>query len=135
MNEQDAGAFDWCNGTGGVGVLDHLKQVFPHGHPHFVPLMVKLMDLHSKKNHDYARGGSPLGNFDRVAGMLKLWPNFPYDTPAGVAFIYALKQVDAEAWSMCQGGECKVEGIAERITDQVVYGGIRLCMQQDKETP
>jgi hypothetical protein len=110
-------------------VEEALRAAFPYGHPGFIPTLTAQMKLHSDKNHDYARGGNPLGNFARVAGMLKQWPGFPYDTPEGVAFIYALKQLDAEAWTMCQGGACKVEGLDGRTDDQAVYANLRRCMR------
>jgi hypothetical protein len=116
-------------------IVRDLKDAFPFGHPRFVSTVVSQIKLHSDKNHDYARGGDPLGNFIRIATMLKLWPNFPYDTPEGVAFIYALKQVDAEAWTMCQGGDCKVEGLGGRTDDQAVYANLRRCMRDPKDVP
>ncbi len=109
-----------------------LRQAYPYGHPSFVDILVEQAKLHSDKNHDYARGGDPLGNFDRVATILSLYPNFPYHTPEGVAFIYALKQVDAEAWAMCQGGENKVEGLEGRTNDQAVYANLRRCMRSGR---
>lgn len=113
------------------GIEDVLREYFPYGHGDFIPTLLQQMQLHSDKNHDYARGGNPLGNFTRVASILKLWPGFPYDTPEGVAFIYALKQLDAEAWSMCQGGDCKVEGLDGRTDDQAVYANLRRCMRRE----
>jgi hypothetical protein len=108
---------------------ENLRTQFPYGHPLYIPIVVRQVALHSNKNHDYARGGDPLGNFRRVSNILKQWPNFPYNTPEGVAFIYALKQLDAEAWTMCQGGECKVEGLEGRTDDQAIYANIRRCIR------
>lgn len=116
-------------------IVDQIKEAFPFGHPRFVPVMVDQIKLHSDKNHDYARGGDPLGNFTRVSSILAMYPNFPYATPAGVAFIYALKQLDAEAWTMCQGGECKVEGLDGRTDDQAVYANIRKCIRSVETVP
>src|SRR5574342_296492 len=64
-----------------TGVEELLRELFPYGHEEFIPTVLKQIRLHSDKNHDYARGGNPLGNFTRVAAILKLWPGFPYDTP------------------------------------------------------
>lgn len=110
-----------------------LRAMFPHGHPHFIVKLLGQMDLHSRKNEAYAGGGDPLGNFKRVAMILSLYPNFPYDTPTGVAFIYALKQMDCEAWSMCQGREDKVEGYDGRTDDQAVYANLRSCLRYDEK--
>lgn len=113
---------------------DTMMDLFPNGHPEFVPALLAQMQLHNDKNFDYARGGNPLGNFVRVANILKQWPEFPFDTPAGVAFIYALKQLDAEAWTMCQGGECKVEGLEGRTIDQAVYATLRHCLRVERDS-
>lgn len=109
-----------------------LKDQYEHGHPDFIPIMVEQINMHDEKNHDYARGGDPLGNFRRVSAILSLYPNFPYNTPVGLAFIYALKQLDAEAWSMCVGGEFKVEGFTGRTNDQAIYANIRRCIRQEE---
>lgn len=119
-----------------VKLKHDLRTLWPHGHAGYIPAVVEQIALHSDKNHDYARGGDPLGNFARVAAILaQWWPDVfgGANGPAIVAFIYALKQVDAEAWSMKQGGECKVEGIEARLQDQAIYANIRLCMAKDKK--
>lgn len=109
-----------------------LREVFPNGHPEFIPLLVELMALHSKKNHDYAGGGDPLGNFNRVAGMLACYQGkFPYDSPQGVAMIYMLKQVDAVLWMMSQGTVAEVEGLDSRLADISVYANLARCMERE----
>lgn len=110
----------------------HLKRCYTHGHPDFIPIMVEQIEMHDMKNHDYARGGDPLGNFRRVSNILSQYPNFPFNTPAGLALIYALKQLDAEMWSMCVGGEFKVEGFTGRTNDQAIYANIRRCIRQEE---
>ncbi len=102
-------------------LADELRRCFPHGHPRFVELIAKALQLHDLKNHDYAKGGKPTGNFDRVAAILKLYPNFPYDHPAGVAAVYMLKQLDALLWGMSRRIEHKVEGTLGRTQDLGVY--------------
>ena len=99
--------------------LDFLRPKFPHGHPKFISLCLEEMELHSQKNHDYAYGGDPLGNFNRVAEMLQEWgwDIRPYD----VAFVYMMKQVDAVGNMMGQGYEGQVEGLKGRLQDISVY--------------
>ena len=78
----------------------------------------------NKKNYDYARGGKPTGNFDRVANILKQYPGLdPADTRV-VALIYLLKQFDAVLWMLAQGYEGDVEGIDKRLEDVSVYSVI-----------
>jgi hypothetical protein len=77
--------------------------------------------LFEDKNFDYASGGDELGNFKRVAEILNLYPDFPYQTAAGVAIIYMLKQLDALLWGLSMGIHHRVEGIGPRASDVSVY--------------
>jgi len=108
------------------------KFVFPkgHGHPRFYELTRQEEELHSKKNKDYARGGDPLGNFNRVAEILKLYPGFPFDSPAGVALIYAFKQIDAAMWSMAKGYKPEVDPRGERFGDASIYFKLARIMDE-----
>ena len=103
-----------------VGIHDELHALFPHGHPDFIDLMLDMMALHNQKNHDYARGGDPLGNFDRVASILS---NYDLDlaSPTVVALVYMLKQLDAALWMLSVGYEGAVEGVDKRLEDVGVY--------------
>lgn len=108
-----------------------LRVVFPHGHPDFLPTTVREIQLHSDKNHDYAKGGSPLGNFQRVAAILGLYPNLKLSDMRVVALVYALKQVDAVLWGLNSGIEHKVEGLNERLGDISIYSKIVMCMNTE----
>lgn len=112
-------------------VIDSLREVYPHGHPEFLPITVAEAELHSKKNHDYAKGGKPTGNFDRVASILALYPKLKLSDPRVVALVYALKQVDAVLWGLNENIEHKVEGLNERLQDISVYSKIVMCMNKD----
>ena len=125
--------FVWHPQVNIVDLLAALKERFPHGHQDFIPALLDMMQLHSDKNHDYAGSGPPLGNFDRVAAMLKMYPNFPYDTPAGVAVIYMLKQLDAALWIMSQKIEASVEGVPARFGDIAVYSKLIPILLQETE--
>lgn len=113
-------------------LLDELKREFPHGHPEFLPMLLEKMKLHSDKNHDYARGGNPLGNFERVAKLLGQYPGLDLSDPVVVMLVYALKQVDATLWGLAQKIDQKVEGPIERLGDVLVYSGIAICALKDK---
>lgn len=108
-------------------------EQFPYGHDYFISLCVSEMKLHSDKNHDYASGGDPLGNFQRVSAILKLYPGFPYDTPAGVALINMLKQLDAILWGKAKSIKHKVEGLAGRYEDISVYAKLARIMDTQDE--
>lgn len=115
-----------------LGFVEMLRQAFPYGHPEFIPMLVEKAKLHSDKNHDYAKGGNPLGNFDRVAGILGQYPGLKLNDPVIVMLIYALKQVDAILWGFAQGIEQKVEGPIDRLGDVLVYSGIAICALKDR---
>jgi hypothetical protein len=92
------------------------------GKPDYIlQLIDKIRNLYLDKNHDYAGKGSPYGNFERVAAILKLYPGFPYDSPAGVAMVYSLKQVDAVLHGLSEHTIFKVEGLTPRLLDIAVY--------------
>ena len=109
-----------------------LKTRFPHGHPDFIPMLMEKVKLHSDKNHDYAHGGNPLGNFERVSTILALYPGLPLGHPVSVMLIYAMKQMDAVLWGLCQGITQKVEGPVSRLGDLLVYAGIAICWFKEK---
>jgi hypothetical protein len=113
-------------------VLQTLRSKFPHGHPEFLPITLEEAELHSQKNHDYAKGGSALGNFDRVSTILGLYPGFPFASPIGVAIVYALKQLDAVLWGLAKGIQHKVEGLDGRLADISVYAKICRCILRDQ---
>ena len=58
-----------------VNASELLHNQFQHGHPKYIELALRDIELHNKKNHDYAQGGDPLGNFQRVSEILSLYPN------------------------------------------------------------
>lgn len=101
-----------------------LRRRFPHGHRGFIPMTIKEMDLHSKKNHDYAHGGKATGNFDRVAAIVAMYPGLDISKPQNIAVVYLLKQLDAALWLECQGHSAVVQGQDERWEDVSVYAKI-----------
>ena len=114
--------------------LDRLRELYPHGHPEFLRILMEEARLHNDKNHDYAKGGRVFGNFERVADILKLYPGFPYDTREGVSVVYMLKQLDAIMWGMSQKIEHKVEGAGPRAGDVSVYMKIlRLMLEENQK--
>lgn len=48
------------------------------GSPEFVELLKKCIDVHYKKNHDYANDANPFSNFDRQAEVVS-WFSKPID--------------------------------------------------------
>ena len=92
------------------------------GHPRFYEILTELRDLHDRKNHDYAAGGKPTGNFDRRAALFRLYPGLTLDQPYKVAAWDILKQLDAALWLLSQGHESQTgEGVAQRLRDVACY--------------
>ncbi len=113
--------------------IEQLRTVCPHGHKEFVPLLVEAAKLHSDKNHDYAKGGNALGNFERASKILELYPNLKLSNPVVVLLVYMIKQFDAVLWHLNTGNDVKVEGPISRLFDMFVYSGIAICALKDKQ--
>ena len=113
-------------------LIDQLRTEHPHGHPDFLQLCLDEVALHSNKNHDYAHGGPPLGNFERVAAILALYPNLKMSDPVAVMLTYALKQMDAVLWGLSNAITPKVEGLLPRLGDISVYSKIAMCALRDR---
>lgn len=118
--------------AGKAALNKELRQVWPHGHPSFLPITLRELQLHSDKNHDYAAGGTALGNFDRVAAILSNYPDLRLSDRRIVALVYALKQLDAVLWGINSGIVHKVEGLNERLQDISVYAKIVMCMNEEE---
>lgn len=107
-----------------------LKSLYPHGHPEFIPMTLDECRLHSEKNHDYARGGDPLGNFQRRAKIAQLY-KIDLSNPAQVAIWDAFKQIDAALWMLSQGYEGEVEDVDKRLQDAHVYFKLARLLRRD----
>ncbi len=92
-----------------------------HGHPKYLELTEQELELHSLKNHDYARGGDPLGNFKRVSAIKKLYSGIDWSTATATAIDFMLKQFDAALWMLAQHFEGEVENIDARLHDSHIY--------------
>lgn len=105
-----------------------LRKLFPHGHPRYVALTLEELELHNVKNYDFAAGGDPIGNFNRVSTIKSLYPGFDWESPFGTCIDYFLKQFDSMMWMRCKGIIAKVEGIPKRLMDMIVYSKIAICI-------
>jgi len=102
-----------------------LRSEFPHGHPRFSELVVEIAKLHSDKNHDYARGGDPLGNFKRCAEALGM-------PPARYAWMLVWKQIDAVNHAMLCGDANIVESVRDKLRDIAVYSLLIMIMLEEE---
>jgi len=107
-----------------------LHTAYPHGDPAILEAFLRLIKLHSDKNHDYAgpvdgaTTPDPLGNFNRGAAIMALYPGLDPAKPAHYAAILMLKQLDAVLNFLATQHEARVEGIASRLDDVSVYAQI-----------
>lgn len=104
------------------------------GHPKFHELLEEIGELHNRKNYDYAEGMAegPLGNFLRISGLMKNYPDMDWSTPTGVALIYALKQFDAAMTMLSTGKTSKTgEGLGERMRDVAIYALLAIILNEE----
>jgi len=101
------------------------------GHPRFKELTGEELRIHDAKNTDYARGGDPLGNFRRVAGILGQYPGLDLAQPAVVALVYLMKQLDAVLWMMCRGYDGEVENKGTRLGDVGIYAKLARILDEE----
>ena len=101
------------------------------GHPYFYELLGRIRALHDAKNTDYAKGGKPTGNFDRVGEIVSRYPFFRSGRrPAlAVAMTYMLKQLDAALWLLSTDEKSVTgEGFESRMIDVAVYALIECVL-------
>src|SRR5687767_2358454 len=70
-SSQDSYAKAYRQEENGLDPLVAFKALFKHGHPKFTEFCFDIAQLHDKKNKFYAGGGDPLGNFKRVANIMR----------------------------------------------------------------
>ena len=103
------------------------------GHPRFYEILDELRNLHSRKNHDYAAGGKPTGNFDRRAALMRLYPGLVLDQNYKVAAWDILKQLDAALWMLAKGHESQSgEDVGQRLRDVACYAILAELMYEER---
>ncbi len=115
-------------------VIKHLRKDMPHGHRGFIPMLLEQMELHSTKNFKYAYGGDPMGNFNRVAAIMRLYPDINWAQPECVALIWSFKQLDAALWMLNSGHDAKsLEGIDACLNDVGVYAALTRLIRRTRK--
>ena len=113
--------------------MSNVKATAKGGHPRFHEIIQAMSDLHDRKNTDYAGGTveGPLGNFERVGKIMKLYPGLAWDSPFGVAVCYMLKQIDAGLTLKSQRRESVTgEPVASRFSDVAVYAVLAIILEE-----
>lgn len=94
-----------------------------HGDPRFYRLLDEIADLHSRKNHDYAKTTEPLSNFTR-ARMLGVEPS------RGVLVRMSDKWSRIE--QLVSGKTAKNESLRDSLVDLAVYSLICVLLLEDE---
>jgi hypothetical protein len=94
-----------------------------HGDPRFYTLLEEIAELHSRKNHDYAKTDEPLSNFTRSRSL-------------GVEPWRGVLVRMSDKWSrleqLAAGKTPKNESMRDTLIDLAVYALIDVLLLEDK---
>ena len=105
-----------------------------HGHPDFYKLTEGEIELHNKKNYQYASDKDPLGNFRRVGVLCHKVlnnPNIPDNIKIGMVLM--AKQIDAVYDIIGEGKQNTVESVEDKFRDISVYSKINHIMYREQK--
>lgn len=94
-----------------------------HGDPRFYALLEEIADLHSRKNHDYAKNNEPLSNFHRARAF-------------GVEPLIGVLVRMSDKWSrieeLSKGKTAKNESLRDSLIDNAVYSLIAVLLLEEQ---
>jgi hypothetical protein len=94
-----------------------------HGDPRFYTLLEEIAELHSRKNHDYAKTDEPLSNFTRSRSL-------------GVEPWRGVLVRMSDKWSRIEqlagGKTAKNESLRDSLVDLAVYALIDVLLLEDE---
>lgn len=100
------------------------------GHPEFYRLLIRMAELHNRKNKQYATLTDPLGNFKRCGELAKKL--IKVDNKAlAMALFYMSKQVDAVYEMVGENKKDTVEELEDKLLDIAVYSLISIVLNKD----
>jgi hypothetical protein len=95
-----------------------------HGDPRFYALLDEIADLHSRKNHDYAKKDEPLSNFNRARAL-------------GVEPLTGVLLRMTDKWSRIEelhkGKVAKNESLRDSLIDNAVYSLIAVLLLEEQQ--
>ena len=97
-----------------------------HGDPRFYQLLEEVAELHSAKNHDYAKTAEPLSNFQRCAA-------FGVEPWRGVLVRMSDKWSRIE--QLAGGKVAKNESLRDSLIDNAVYSLLCVLLLEDAKRP
>lgn len=95
-----------------------------HGDPRFYALLEEIADLHSRKNHDYAKSSDPLSNF-RKSQAFGVLPS------RGVMVRMSDKYSRIE--QLASGKKAKNESLRDSLIDLSVYSLLCILLLDDED--
>jgi hypothetical protein len=94
-----------------------------HGDPRFYRLLEEIAELHSRKNHDYAKTDEPLSNFNKSRALgIEPW--------RGVLVRMSDKWSRIE--QLAGGKTAKNESLRDSLVDLAVYALIDVLLLEDE---
>lgn len=100
------------------------REVGKHGDPRFYKLLDEIAELHSRKNHDYAKTDEPLSNFHRSRALgIEPW--------RGVLVRMSDKWSRLE--QLASGKTPKNESMRDNLLDLAIYSLIDILLLEDAE--
>ncbi len=101
-----------------------------YGHPRFYGILAEMMELHSKKAHDYAGASSdPLNNFKEVARASGVMPS-------KIAFQFIATKFFRLANLLSLDSTAMNESIEDTLMDLAVYSVLmRILRGEEKKEP
>jgi len=111
-------------------IIREFLGLYKQGHPEFYKLLIKMAELHDKKNAQYATSKDPLANFRRCGKLCEKLIKVD-NKPLAMALFYMSKQVDAVYEMVGENKKNTVEQLEDKLFDIAVYS--LLCIILNKE--
>lgn len=94
-----------------------------HGDPRFYALLEEIADLHSRKNHDYAKTTEPLSNFRKCEA---------FGVPAFKGVLVRLSDKWSRIEQLAGGKTAKNESLRDSLIDSAVYALLATLLLEDE---
>jgi len=95
-----------------------------HGDPRFYQLLDEIAELHSRKNHDYAKTDDPLSNFRKCAA-------FGIEPWKGV--LVRLSDKWSRIEQLAGGKTAQNESLRDSLIDNAVYSLLCILLMEDAQ--
>jgi len=103
-----------------------------YGHTEFYKVCEELMDLHSRKNYQYATVDNPLGNFNRCGDMTKILFKPEVDPSLAILLAYMSKQWDGVLQMVGLGKSEVCDQLEDKFFDLACYSIIAIVKIRER---